>query len=120
MKSNHNPGGNSGGVLGPKDGGLGGANSNNSGGGGGANNMLLAQQSSFSIRDKQIESCNRMLNIKSGGNHDTGKTNWQEVWKVLVFDQYCSTIIAPILTKAAQRSPADPRRARNLLCDADL
>ncbi|GAM25440.1 hypothetical protein SAMD00019534_086150 [Acytostelium subglobosum LB1] len=54
----------------------------------------------FSIRDSQIESVNRMLNVKSVND---SKTNWQEVWKVLIFDQYCSTIIAPILTKGLLR-----------------
>ncbi|KYR01911.1 Sec1-like family protein [Tieghemostelium lacteum] len=57
---------------------------------------------SFSIRDKQIESINRMLKLKQNEN-DTS-TNWQEVWKILVFDSYCSSIIAPILTKGALRN----------------
>ncbi|EGG13723.1 Sec1-like family protein [Cavenderia fasciculata] len=66
-----------------------------------ANTSSLSLLPAFSIKDKQIENVNRMLNIKS--SHDT-KTNWQEVWKVLIFDNYCSTIIAPILTKGALRS----------------
>eukprot|EP01133_Synstelium_polycarpum_P002558 gene2558-2932_t len=60
------------------------------------------QNSTFSIKDRQIDGVNRMLSIKA--QQDSNKTNWQEVWKVLVFDTYCATIIAPILTKGALRT----------------
>jgi len=59
---------------------------------------------SFSIKEKQIESVNRMLSLKSSDSISTSKPGWQDVWKILIFDTYCSSIISPILTKGALRN----------------
>ncbi|EGC38806.1 hypothetical protein DICPUDRAFT_148496 [Dictyostelium purpureum] len=65
----------------------------------------------FSIRSKQVESINKMLSLKSDSSGSTSSNNsgnkttgWQDVWKVLIFDTFCSNIIAPVLTKGALRN----------------
>ncbi|KAF2071397.1 hypothetical protein CYY_007291 [Polysphondylium violaceum] len=59
---------------------------------------------SFSIKEKQIESINRMLSLKASDSISSSKPGWQDVWKILIFDTYCSSIISPILTKGALRN----------------
>eukprot|EP01132_Coremiostelium_polycephalum_P005800 gene5800-7213_t len=57
--------------------------------------------SNFSIKDKQIEAINKMLSLKSS---ESKLSNWQDVWKVMVYDSFCGSVIAPVLTKGALRN----------------
>lgn len=53
-----------------------------------------AKDTSFSIREKQKEVILRFLNLNSG---DEAESYWQGVWKVLLYDDYCRDILAPLL-----------------------
>lgn len=48
----------------------------------------------FSLRDKQIQTLISMINLNAT---DEQASLWENPWKVLIFDQHCSDIIAPLL-----------------------
>jgi len=49
----------------------------------------------FSVRLKQKEEITRMLNLNRDGELSEEEF-WQGVWKVLIYDDYCRTILAPL------------------------
>jgi hypothetical protein len=48
---------------------------------------------SFSIRKRQIEVIKRMLNLHKAQD---SKAYWQDVWKLLIYDDYCRAILSPL------------------------
>lgn len=58
---------------------------------------------SFSIKEKQIEGVVRMLNFNVPADQHSSH-HWQEVWKVLVFDKYCSDVVSLLLKKGDLRN----------------
>ena len=73
---------------------------------------------SFSIKEKQIGMLNymkapppyliaeavvRMLNFNVPSDQNSSH-HWQEVWKVLVFDKYCSDVVSLLLKKGDLRN----------------
>eukprot|EP00026_Physarum_polycephalum_P002327 Phypoly_transcript_02333.p1 GENE.Phypoly_transcript_02333~~Phypoly_transcript_02333.p1 ORF type:complete len:636 (-),score=119.63 Phypoly_transcript_02333:880-2787(-) len=58
---------------------------------------------SFSVKEKQIEGVVRMLNFNVPAEQHSSH-HWQEVWKVLVFDKYCSDVISLLLKKGDLRN----------------
>jgi hypothetical protein len=58
---------------------------------------------SFSIKEKQIEAVVRMLNFNVPSDQNSSH-HWQEVWKVLVFDKYCSDVVSLLLKKGDLRN----------------
>jgi hypothetical protein len=75
---------------------------------------------SFSVKEKQIGMCEhhirvlcipynlaeavvRMLNFNVPAEQHSSH-HWQEVWKVLVFDKYCSDVISLLLKKGDLRN----------------
>ena len=67
--------------------------------------MDLFKEEDWNIRSKQKEALCSMLNLNNGNNgtesnNNTEQTNWSDVWKILVYDDHCRDILAPLLNKA--------------------
>jgi hypothetical protein len=56
----------------------------------------FSNMTSFSIKDKQIDAIVKMLNLNASPDAKNGG-NWQDVWKILIYDKFCCDIIAPIM-----------------------
>eukprot|EP01100_Stratorugosa_tubuloviscum_P014528 TRINITY_DN7831_c0_g1_i1.p1 TRINITY_DN7831_c0_g1~~TRINITY_DN7831_c0_g1_i1.p1 ORF type:complete len:618 (+),score=237.00 TRINITY_DN7831_c0_g1_i1:96-1949(+) len=46
------------------------------------------------LRTEQTKTINTMLNL---GQNDQGFKNWEQAWKILIYDKHCENIIAPLL-----------------------
>jgi len=49
----------------------------------------------FSIKQRQLDACKRMLALNFS---PTSENYWQNIWKVLIYDEFCRDVLAPLFT----------------------